>query len=228
MGRKGNKKSMKRITVPNRIPITNKKQYTFIDKVSPGPHSKQYSVPLSVLLRDILSLASSMKEVKKALSMNKIKVDGKTRKKADFPVGLMDVLQISDKTYRMLLDEKGKFKLYEISQNETLKPLKIIKKTPYKKSFQLTFHDGTTYLTKDNSYKVGDVVLFDLTKKNIVSLVKNKEGVNCIVIKGRHAGLRGTVKQIVEKGRAKEVVVSSKDREVITYLDYIFPLPEGW
>ncbi len=228
MARKGNKRHVKRIAAPKKLMLTDKKEKVFMKKVSPGPHPKHNAIPLVVLLRDILKVAKNEKEVRAILNDKKVRIDGKIRRDIGFPVGLMDVIDLGNASYRIMLDEKGRL-VPIVNEKELLKPLKIVNKVSIgKDKFQLTFHDGRTLLTSDNNFKVGDVVLFDLSKKEVVELVKNKEGVHCLIVDGRHAGKKGKVKEIVSRGGKREVVIESSEGEIITRHDYVFPLPEGW
>jgi small subunit ribosomal protein S4e len=95
--------------------------------------------------------------------------------------------------------------------------------------YQLTFHDGRTYLTKDNNYKVGDTVVFDLNEKKPLELIKPEVGGKCIVTSGRHAGVVGVLKEVREVGeRRKEAVLETKEGEIRTLYRYLFFLPEWW
>ncbi len=228
MAKKGNKRHVKRIAAPKKLMLTDKKEKVFLKKPNPGPHSKHTSMPLVVLLRDILKVAKNEKEVRAILNDKKVKIDGKVRKDIGFPVGLMDVIDLGNASYRIMLDDKGRL-IPVADEKKLLKPLKIVDKVSVGKDrFQLTFHDGRTMLTSDNNFKVGDVVLFDLSKREVVELVKNKEGVYCLIVDGRHAGRKGKIKEIVSRGGKREVVIESSEGEIITRHDYVFPLPEGW
>lgn len=225
--RGGGSRHLKRIAVSKKVPITNKKEYTFMQKPLPGPHSLETSIPLGVLLRDVMHVVDTAKEAKKAILANKVFVDNKKRG-IKFPVGFMDVVVVGDKCYRVWVDEKGRFKV-EGDDRKNLKVLKIKRKVSVgKDKYQLTFHDGRTYLTSDNNFRVGDSVLFDLDKKEVVQHVKNKEGVNCIIAEGRHAGVRGKLAQIVVRAGVKEAIVETEKGQITTRHNYIFALPDGW
>ena len=61
---------------------------------SPGPHQKALSIPLTVLIRDVLKLAKTAKEARTAIVGGGVIVDGIARRDPNFPVGLMDVLEL--------------------------------------------------------------------------------------------------------------------------------------
>ncbi|MEM2948381.1 MAG: 30S ribosomal protein S4e [Candidatus Anstonellales archaeon] len=231
MAKKGEKRHMKRMAASKILPITDKKKNVFLKNLSPGPHSKEHGAPVLFVLREMLGVVSNAREARIALNSGKVYVDGRVVKDDGFPVGLMDVISLPDekKNFRILLDAKGRLKAEQISDGENLKPLKIKNKTTVGAGvFQLTFHDGRTILTKDNKYKPGDSVLFELDKRKITEHIKLAPGANCLVTEGKHAGARGKIKEIVARMGRKEAVLDVDGKEIITLANYLFPVPEGW
>src|SRR5512136_2319129 len=92
MAKKGECKHTKRIAKPKAIPITDKKAYTWIRRTGCGPHPMRGSVPLVVLLRDLLGVAKTAKEAKSIMVRRLVEIDGTIRTTDDFPVGIMDVV----------------------------------------------------------------------------------------------------------------------------------------
>ena len=86
-------KHQKRISVPKSWQIS-KKSRKWITSTRPGPHSKDQSVPLAVVLRDMLGIVDNRAEAKRVLSEGKVLVDGVVRKDVRFPVGIMDIITI--------------------------------------------------------------------------------------------------------------------------------------
>ena len=119
MARRGQKKHLKRLPAPRHWPI-KRKEAKFTTRVIPGPHPKEHCLTLAVLLREILGYADNMREVKAILSSGQVKVDGVIRKDGRFPVGLMDVLEIttSGERFRLLPKLKGGLKLVSIGDAE--------------------------------------------------------------------------------------------------------------
>jgi small subunit ribosomal protein S4e len=103
LGRKGERKHLKRKPAPRMWPI-HRKEAVWTVKPKPGPHSLSSSLPLELTVRDILDLAKNGKEAKTIISHGKISVNGKVRRDEHFLVGLMDVISIADtkKSYRVL------------------------------------------------------------------------------------------------------------------------------
>ncbi|MBU4143204.1 30S ribosomal protein S4e, partial [Patescibacteria group bacterium] len=83
-------KHLKRYFAPKTWKI-KRKGISFITKPSPGTHKISMSMPLNVILRDVLGYANSNREVKFLLGNKDIAVDGIQRKDYRFPVGLFDV-----------------------------------------------------------------------------------------------------------------------------------------
>jgi len=67
MGKKGGDSTLKRQLAPTFWDI-RRKQGRFVLKASPGPHRKQNSYPLGIILRDVLKVATTMHEVKTIVS----------------------------------------------------------------------------------------------------------------------------------------------------------------
>lgn len=108
MGKKGKTGRLKRKPAPRFWPI-HRKEFQWIVRPSPGPHSLEKCLPLSLVLRDIIGVAETRKEAKIIVSQGKVYVDEKVRRKDSFPVGLMDVISMPDmnKFYRVMPSHKG-------------------------------------------------------------------------------------------------------------------------
>src|SRR5437667_9981778 len=93
MARKFGPRQLKREPSPGFWPI-HRKEYTWAPRTRPGPHAREKSLPLVVIVRESLGLANIAKEAIKIISTGKVKVDGVVRRDRRFPVGLMDIVQI--------------------------------------------------------------------------------------------------------------------------------------
>ena len=233
MARHGQKRHVKRIAVPKHIPIRNKKETTFITKPLPGPHTGKSSMALTTFLVEVLKIPHSNKEARYLLTNKLVKVDGIPRSEEKMPVGLWEVIEVEGSgAFRVSLDDHGRLVAYqEKDELKAKKPLKIKNKNLIKGGkIQLTFNDGRTILTSDNKFKVNDVVLFDLDKKQIVEHIKAEPGTTCFIIDGKHRGKSAKLKVIEQKGEASEktAVLEKDGEEIRTKYEYIFPLPEGF
>ena len=125
MGRKAGSKILKRSMAPNFWSLA-KKQKRFVTRPHSGPHNLKSSMPLTVLLRDILNLTKTYNESKYVINEGNIQVDGKIRRDTHFPVGLMDVIEIGkiNQIYRL------------VPSNNLLSPLLI---SPEEKNMKLCY-----------------------------------------------------------------------------------------
>ncbi len=231
MAKRGGKRHLKAIAASGYTPIRSKKEKVFLAKPIPGPHTQDRSTTINNLLIEVINTANTRKEVRYILGKNIVKIDEKTIGEERYPVGLWDVVEIDgDKVYRVYINERGKLDVREETpERKNLKLLKIKNKVVVNGGvFQLTFHDGRTYLTKDNNYKVGDVVVFDLSKKEIVKHVKAEPGTVCLITDGKHVGKVAKLKAIEEKGEKEAILENKNGEEIRTRYAYIFPLAEGF
>lgn len=192
------KNHTKRISAP-RTWDTDRKTAKFVTKQSPGPHSKELSYPLDVLLKEIIGYAETTKESKKLLNLNEVKIDGKRRRDFRFPVGIFDTIQFSDtgKNFRVMINSKGKLGLAEIGKEEAaIKPCKIIGKTMIGGKIQLNLYDGKNILSNDNAYKVGDTVILDMPQQKISKHIRLDKKAFIFLTGGKHTGETGTVEDI--------------------------------
>lgn len=193
-------KKLKRQMAPLFWSITRKDK-RFVVTVKPGPHSKHYSIPLAVLLRDTLKIVSSLREAKSAIYTGKVMVDGITRKSLHHGVGLMDVIQLENvqEIYRMVPLDGTILKPIKINDSEKSKKIcKVTSKTTIRKGkTQIGFHDGRT-LISDEEVKAGDSVIMEIPKQKILDTIKLEKGVLALVIRGINAGQLGTVQEIKE------------------------------
>ena len=194
------KDHLKRLAAPKTWNV-KRKVLKFITKSTPGPHSLEEGMPLSILLKEILNYADTTKEVKKILNTNEIKIDGKARKDFRFPVGLFDTIEFANinEYFRVILNRKAKLSLIKIKKDEiSFKPCKIIGKVTIKGKQQLNLFDGKNILADNNSYKVGDTLLLSLPEQKISKHFKLGKKSTIFLTGGKHIGEVGAVEDIVE------------------------------
>jgi len=207
------------------------KKYKYSVNPSPGPHPKYFCIPLAIILREILGYAENLKEVKKILNQRKVLVDGRVVTDYKYPCGLFDVISIPEinEHYRITADEKG-LTLIKIDESEKdLKILRVKRKTKISKDeYQLTFHDGKNILTKDNSIKPNDSVLFDLKNYKILKHLKMEEKNYGFVFKGENSGKHGKIVKITPSGFNRKSLVEIKTdvETIMTIRDYVVVVGE--
>ena len=180
---------------------------------SPGPHKKYELIPLAVVLRDVLNVASTGSDAKKIIKAGEILVDGRKRKDPGYTVGLFDVLYLpkTGEHYRGVPTQKG-LQLVKISADDAGKKIcKIENKTVLKKGkLQLNLHDGRNILADKNEYATGDSLLVQIPEMKILEHIKLEKGATGIVSKGVNSGKVGTVKE-VKSAKAREAKKVSVD-----------------
>ena len=215
------KNHIMRLAAPKTWPI-KKRGSTFITKQNPGPHSLELSMPLNILLKEVLGIAKNTREAKKLLSSNEVAVDCRQRRDVRFPVGIFDTLQLSkaNEYFRVSLSKKGKISLARIKKEESsVKPAKIICKKMIKGKVQLNLYDGKNVLVSGNSYKVGDTLLVSLPEHKIVKHLKLDKKSTIFLIGGKHIGEIGTVEDIIQN---KIIYTDSQGTLVETSKKYAF------
>ena len=218
MARKGGDTRLKRQSAPIYWEIL-RKQKRFVLNSSPGPHKRQKSYPLGIFLRDVLKKAANMREARQVLSNGKIKVDGQIRMDVNFPLGLMDVLElVPTRQYFRLVPKDSKLLVpVEISDNEKgIKFTKISSKVTIRGGkLQYGFHDGNTIVT-DQPLSVGDTCLLNLEKKIIQDVVKFQKGNIGLITSGDNAGSLGKIEDIKDGlfSLPKRAILSVEDRTI--------------
>jgi small subunit ribosomal protein S4e len=214
----------KRVTVPRSWPIA-RKNHKWVAKASPGPHSSADSMPLVMVVRDMLKLADNSREAKRVLYEGKVLVDGKVVKDHKQPVGIFDIISIPalNQDYRMLKDEKGMFFFKSIEAADRKKLVRVENKTSLKgNKQQLNFNDGSNRL-EEGIYKPGDSLILSIPEKKIEDRIEFKEGNLAVVVGGKHSGQTGKIKaiQVVRSSRPNRIVISGEE-DFETIADYVF------
>ena len=124
-----------------------------------------------------------------------VKINNKIRHDVNFPVNVLDVLNLSigkeNRYYRLEIINK-KFGLVVIKESEAdNKIVKIIgKKILNGSKIQMNLRDGQNFLSK-LKFNVGDSVVLDTKNDKIVKILRLKKEANVEIIAGKHAGEKG-------------------------------------
>jgi len=75
-------------------------------------------IPLLIVVRDMLKLATNSREAKAIITEGNILVDGIPRKDYKYMTGLFDIISLPaiNEYYRLLLDTNNRFKLFKEEQ----------------------------------------------------------------------------------------------------------------
>ncbi|MBS3093327.1 hypothetical protein J4456_01960 [Candidatus Pacearchaeota archaeon] len=181
-------------------------------------HDKTKSIPLVVVIRDILQLVGNRKELQKLINEKQILINQRLINDKNYPICLFDVITIPTikKNYRALLSSTKKINFVEISDKESEKRVyKVIDKKVLKKNtIQINLINGRNIITKEK-INVNDSIVMNLKQNKIDKILKIEGGKNAYVTEGKHAGAVGKIDGIVERGGKKLIKITTKDNKKI-------------
>lgn len=218
---------LKRLNAPDSWHIA-RKTTKFITKTAPGPHNAN-AMPIAIWLRDHMSLALNMKEVKQILGQNDVIINGKPCRDPKMGIGIFDIIALPKigKYYRILRDKNGRHVSIEIDAEASKTRLcKVMNKTVIAGGkVQLNMRDGANLLA-DNTYKAGDSIVLSLepeTRFKIVDHFPFAVGNMAMVIGGRHSGNVARIVEIVKTTGSVPNKIILEDESTNTRFDTISP-----
>ena len=228
MAKMGSRKHLKRYNAPKTWPI-HPKEDTWTVKPAPGTHAINDSLPLLVIIRDILGIADNSREAKRLINTGNVLIDGRAKKDYKFPVGFMDILSIpkTGENYRILLDTKGRLTLHPISAEDAeFKLAKIVNKSTIKGGkTQLNLHDGRNVIVEEDNYSAYDVVCLNIPEQEIKENFEFSEDVVVLVTGGKHTGELGKIQEVIvdQSSKANTVIIEKANKDTfLTLKDYAF------
>jgi len=205
---------LKRQKAPKKWPI-HRKGTKYL--VRPN-HNIEDSIPILIILRDMLKVAQNKKEVKRAIHLKHILLNNKITVDEKNSALLFDTITIipSKKYYKLSLSKKGKFQLDEIKETEANKKIsKIVDKKILKgKKTQLNLSDGRNIIS-DIKCNVNDSVLINFKTKKIEKCLELKEKTKVMVFAGKHSGEEGIINKIKPKRKMAELNIDKKPVNVL-------------
>ncbi|MHA2226610.1 MAG: 30S ribosomal protein S4e [Candidatus Hodarchaeales archaeon] len=236
MGKKGSSRHKKRLSAPIIYPI-KRKHGIFTIKSHPTRSKIEESIPLGIVMREMLGYAKTLSEVKRILVRKRVKVDGKVRTSYKFGIGPMDIVEIPiTEEYFRFTPYRGKkrLKLHPITKEEANSKLYRIKKKQTTKGglIQITFHDGRNHVIdpeEDQAIPISelslkDSVLFNLETKTIEEHYPFATGNTALIMGGHNVGITGKILDIeTQIGRKTRTVTMDTDEgEIKTKDAHIF------
>ena len=146
---------LKRLAMPRSWPLP-RKTTVWVTRPTPGAHALELCMPLTLVIRDVLGMAKTAREVRFILHNELAMIDGRVVKDTRRGVGLMDVLTLGEDNYRCVLDHNGRLQYRPISADEaSWKVCRIEGKTTIKGGrTQLNLHDGRNIIVDDPAESV--------------------------------------------------------------------------
>ncbi|MDP2666750.1 MAG: S4 domain-containing protein [Candidatus Diapherotrites archaeon] len=202
MAKKGNPTKQKRLAV---APIRHlqRKRHVWAIRQNSGGYTRETSVPLGFVVRDLLKIARTLREARQIISAGNIHVDTIPRKEYRYPVGLFDIISIPTvkKQYTLLLDGKGRLMTRETPADRAgQKPVKIVRKTRVKgNKILVQTQDGYVYSpNNDVLMKVDDSVIVQMKDGHVMGEhLPLQKGSRVFIIGGTHVGEVAKVEEIV-------------------------------
>ena len=223
MSNKGENKKAKAVSAPKAVHIS-RKEHKWTIRTKAGPHNKQTSIALGLILRNFAQLARTMKEAKTILNHGEIKVNGVVRTDRQFPVGLFDAISIEKQKlfYRIMLDDKERLVLKNMEKESKEKVSKIVNKVMTTIGVQTTTNDGRTFL--DLKANIGDSVKLALPEGKVEEVLEFKSGAVAYITKGAHCSKIAVIKEIISgtSRRAKLVKLIEGKQEFETVAGNVF------
>ncbi|OUJ18834.1 Ribosomal protein S4E [Methanonatronarchaeum thermophilum] len=215
---------LKRLAVPRSWTVSKKTDYwATTPKTS---HPRERAIPINVVLRDVLGIVDSTREVKKIIRDRGLLVDGNEINDHKHGVGLMDVISIPEAELhlRTTIDSKNRLKFIKIDEQEAnTKLCKIDNKKILKNSeTQLNLHDGTNITIEADDYKTKDTIKISIPTKEIQKHIPFGKGKKALIIGGKHAGEIAEIKtHEISDGSKPNHILLEGEEEFRTIEEYV-------
>lgn len=158
------------------------------------------SLPLMLIIREVLGLAATAREARSIIKGRQVKVDGKICRDQKHGLGLFDIMEVAGKAYRTVPAKNG-MKVIEVGKHETaMKVCQVTRKVAVKGGkIQLGLHDGRSILATKSDAKPGDSLLIDLPSQSIKEKLSLEPGALAMITYGANAGKLARIRTI-ERG----------------------------
>jgi ribosomal protein S4E len=224
MSHKGENKKQKAISSSTTVGI-KRKQFVWTVRVKAGAYKSTECIALGIIVRDLLKVASVMREAKKIIKLGHIKVNGVAKRDHQCGVGLFDVISVPEQklNYRVWVDTKGRFVLKELEKEGKDKLCKVtsIKTIKGGKILAVT-NDGRVFV--NSGAKVGDTIHITFPDGKLKEIFRFEKGASALILKGEHASEIAKVNEVISatQRREKLVKLTGKNGDFETVFTNIF------
>lgn len=214
----------KRYAVPRKWTLGSKEE-TWAPGPRPGPHSSQDSVPLRLVLREMLEVAENAREAKRMVSEGLIEINEEVTRDDTLPVGLFDVVSVGEDDYRMLIDQKDRFFLKEVGDGD-IRLEKVVGATTLKGGDrQMKLASGETLV---GDVETGSTLVLRMPERDVQRTVGMEAGNLAFVTDGKHAGQLATIEEyeVVKSSSPNRVRLERDGETFATIEEYVFVVGE--
>lgn len=213
-----------------RIPVYwrgGRKTFYWATTPKPGRHKKFHCIPMQSLLRDVIGVAGTAREVKTILKTKQVELDGEVCTDHQIGVGLLDVVGLGGKFYRIVPFKLG-LKPIEIPATDADKKLlRIVKKVSVKgKKTSLTTHDGRTFVVADGKpYSIGDSLVYSFKERKATGHIKLAADSLALIFDGTHRGEIAKVVGLQHNVNGPDTVILEGPKDNFeTLKEYVMPV----
>ncbi len=213
----------------------------WVQRVAPGPHAQDQSLPLVLVLRDLQGIARNAREALTLLRQGSVRVDNKVVRDLARGVGLMDTVSLAapaDQHFRVVKDRRGRLVLVPIAAADAAVKLgRVRRKTALPGGrLQVTLHDGRNLIAPGRTeWKVGDSLKVALPGQTVAGHLPLAPGQLAYIAGGSHVGQLARIERIEVRNSPQPNRVHFAEG-FSTSKEYVFvvgsesallPLPEG-
>lgn len=211
---------IKRKTISNFWPMAK----TGTKYMAVPSHNQENSVPLVMLVRDVLKLVKTMKEMEKVLREKKIMVNGKIVIEPNYPLAFGDSLSIPSVKKYFRVELKGRrFELKPSNEKEMeVRVYKVIgKKILPGKKVQINLDNSRNVLSNEK-IKTGDFAVMNNITNKILKIISMEKGAEVVVVRGKHCGKEGKIVEIKKEGENTIAQIKTKTEEINVNLEVVY------
>jgi len=185
-------------------------------------HNKHDSIPLVVVMRDILKVVENKKQLKRLLNEKQVLINHKEIREPNYPISLFDVINFAKKNFKATLSEHKKMTFEEVSDKEAeTKVYKILSKNILGKGkIQLNLMQGKNIISNEK-VKTGDSIVLNLKEDKIIKFLPMEKGKTGFTLKGKHMGSVGEIIEIMDRGGKSIAKIKSKDGNINVWVKNI-------
>lgn len=180
-------------------------------------HNVKDSIPLVIVMRNLLKLVKNKKELKRMLNEKSILINHREIRETNYPVSIFDIITIpsTKQNFKATISGSRKMIFEEVSNKEAeTKVYKVLnKKLLSTKTIQLNLTQGKNIISNEKT-NTGDSIVLNLKDNKIISIIPIEKGKTAFVLKGKHIGHSGKILDVLERGGKKIAKIESEGKRI--------------